>query len=560
MAILWDSVLAGATALVLNRRLVGGGTRAIHFDREQRDLVLWGRDWTLVARLHPNRGDLLVLPPEEPFSGARPLAARVGGVRSLPDERILLVELRRRRGPGTRTLVLEWIPTRWNALLVEGVVEDPGDRDPPSPCTIRHVLQPRGGSHPLAAGLPYTPPEPSGRLGASRDDPGTFPWPRVASGKEGERSLLSTLAWTSPLNIPTLVELPEEEARERWLRLRNVALDGGGMEPVVLAARGSWTPYPLSLPGGEPVDGDLIDAFRVAAEQNDPAGDTQLLSLVDPAALSALEREIGGVEGRLRGLRRELERTPDPQGVRTRGDLLLARFREIPRGAARVLLEDFDGEEVEIELDPALPPQQNAARLYDEAARIERARERLPQRIRDSEKRLAALEGLRGEFLAGQVDAGKVLAQLPAGVAKGGGSRGEGPGGASLPYRSYRSSGGLEIRVGRGSSKNDDLTFRHSAPGDVWLHARESAGAHVILRWPGPGNPPARDLAEAAGLAALNSKARSAGSAPVDWTFRKYVRKPRKAAPGRVRVERVRTIFVEPDPELPGRLSVEGTG
>ena len=37
--------------------------------------------------------------------------------------------------------------------------------------------------------------------------------------------------------------------------------------------------------------------------------------------------------------------------------------------------------------------------------------------------------------------------------------------------------------MGRGSGFNDDLTFRHSRPDDIWLHARDSAGAHVILRW-----------------------------------------------------------------------------
>ena len=69
----------------------------------------------------------------------------------------------------------------------------------------------------------------------------------------------------------------------------------------------------------------------------------------------------------------------------------------------------------------------------------------------------------------------------------------------------------------------------------------------MILRWNGPGNPPARDLEEAAILAALHSKARTSGSAPVDWTLRKYVRKPRGAKPGSVLPDRVRTLFVEPD-------------
>jgi len=104
----------------------------------------------------------------------------------------------------------------------------------------------------------------------------------------------------------------------------------------------------------------------------------------------------------------------------------------------------------------------------------------------------------------------------------------------------------LEIRVGRSSRANDDLTFRHSSPNDIWLHARSVPGSHVILRWANPqGSPPARDLEEAARLAAYHSKARTSAIVPVDWTRRKYVRKPRGAPPGAVVPQRVRTLFVD---------------
>jgi predicted ribosome quality control (RQC) complex YloA/Tae2 family protein len=111
--------------------------------------------------------------------------------------------------------------------------------------------------------------------------------------------------------------------------------------------------------------------------------------------------------------------------------------------------------------------------------------------------------------------------------------------------------------VGRGARHNDDLTFHHSDPNDIWLHARHVGGAHVVLRWNGDGSPPARDLAEAATLAALHSSARTSGSVPVDWARRKHVRKPRSSPPGRVLVERGKTVFVEPDPRVAERLSEE---
>jgi predicted ribosome quality control (RQC) complex YloA/Tae2 family protein len=163
----------------------------------------------------------------------------------------------------------------------------------------------------------------------------------------------------------------------------------------------------------------------------------------------------------------------------------------------------------------------------------------------------AALEALLARARSGDADPEEVRAALPADRTSAGAGDPAPPG---LPYRTYRSSGGLEIRVGKGSRRNDDLTFHHAAPDDVWLHARHAAGAHVVLRWKGEDNPPARDLAEAASLAALHSRARGSGSVPVDWTRRKHVRKPRKAPPGAVVVERAQTLFAEPDPELEARL------
>src|SRR5690606_21762503 len=141
-------------------------------------------------------------------------------------------------------------------------------------------------------------------------------------------------------------------------------------------------------------------------------------------------------------------------------------------------------------------------------------------------------------------------------AAPGGGRRG-GEARRLPPYRRYRTSGGLEVRVGRNNRANDELTFHHSSPNDVWLHAREASGAHAILRWPDPNsNPPARDRSEAAVLAALHSRARTSGTVAVDWTRRRYVRKPRKAPPGLVVPERVRTLFVVPDPAAEERLRV----
>jgi predicted ribosome quality control (RQC) complex YloA/Tae2 family protein len=77
----------------------------------------------------------------------------------------------------------------------------------------------------------------------------------------------------------------------------------------------------------------------------------------------------------------------------------------------------------------------------------------------------------------------------------------------------------------------------------------------VVLRWDNAdSNPPQRDIMEAATLAAVHSAARTSGTVPVDYTRRKYVRKPRRSPPGTVVIERAKTVFVKPDAELEERL------
>jgi len=323
---------------------------------------------------------------------------------------------------------------------------------------------------------------------------------------------------------------------------------------------------------------DGMRSLRAGEEGNREAG----LLLPGPLVARAEER-LRRLERKAAALRRQLKGAPDPAPLRAVGDLILARFAQVPTGKDRVQLPDFEGGTVEVALDPTLPVHENARRYYDEAARAERARAELPDRVSAAEAEAHTLATALDRAREGSGDAGELEAILgPDPFAVGSGAVGSGAvgsgavgsgkpragtgrgqrqgrrgesGGGALPYRRFMSSGGLEIRVGRGARKNDELTFRHAAPDDVWLHVREAPGAHVVLRWRGAGNPPARDLEEAAILAALNSDARHAGLVPVDWTRRKHVRKPRKAPPGAVLPERVQTVFVAPDPELPARLS-----
>ncbi|MEJ2482221.1 MAG: NFACT RNA binding domain-containing protein, partial [Gemmatimonadota bacterium] len=261
---------------------------------------------------------------------------------------------------------------------------------------------------------------------------------------------------------------------------------------------------------------------------------------------TALRRRLDRARKRTAALRRQLGQGTGSSDLREAGQLLLARKDDVPRGADAVRLPGFDGRERTIEIDPARDAVANAERYFDQARRRAKAERELPARIEAARAReselSAALEDLAVEGVSERL-------WRQAGGRVAGTRRPKESEPARLPYRRLRSSGGLEIRVGRSARGNDDLTFHHSAPDDIWMHVRQAPGAHVILRWGDrEQNPPDSEIRAAALVAAEFSDARSSGLVPVDWTRRKYVRKPRKSAPGSVIPDRVRTVFVEPDP------------
>jgi len=548
MPLRWDALLARHTAAELARALAGHRVVGLRLDGTRRELALLLDDRALLWSLHPSRGWPRVvgsLPPSEDDLDVR---GRVVAVEAPPDERLVRIALAP-TGDRSATLVIELLGNQWNALVIEG--------EPP---VIRHVLWRREGARVQRVGELYRWPRALSRTGLAGDVSleqwldALDPLPE----SEREHALVRTFAWASPLNAAALLGAAEEPGdppdlragHARWHEMASGAASPA--KPVLLDIEGALQPYPFPL-AGTPSRGtdSLLAAFEAVAAA--ALGGDSGAPIFDPALLSRLEAAARRAAGRATKLEREIASLPDPALLRATGDLVLARYADIPHGAARARLTGFDGASVEVELDPADPPHANAARYYREATKAERAAQRLPALLEQARGTLARMETLVAKARAGTLAPEEARSALGGSPRAPTTARERGP---TLPYRVFRSSGGLEIRVGRGARHNDDLTFRHSSPGDVWLHARHVGGAHVILRWPGPGNPPARDLAEAATLAALHSKARTSGSVPVDWTLRKYVRKPRKSPPGRVAVERVETLFVRPEPALLETLAI----
>ncbi|MBI4520003.1 MAG: DUF814 domain-containing protein [Gemmatimonadetes bacterium] len=553
MTLTWDPLLVEYMARELSERFRGRRAQALHLEPTTRTAVLFLEGESLSLELHPRRGTFRLFGDLPVFPRSLPLQLEVLAVRSLGDERVLDIELGRASATTPRTsLVVELMTNQWNAVVVDRRAG-----------TIRTVLWPRkSGSRVLRSGQPYRPPQRSGREGATQEL-SLARWLEILAPVPPERResiLLQRVAYTSRLNARVLLgaamasneaaDVVLEEGWRRWCALR----ERPQPRPCLLDLGDTVHPYPFPLPdlAAEPVASLLEAMARVDAPVELGGADDTGPRTLPGSAVRALQSQLASARRRLEALERRLADVPDPDVLRGQANLILSRLESVPRHVREATLEGFDGEPVSLRMDPRLTPTENAARLYDEAGRAERARERLPAVLTHTRDRVRRLEETLASPDAATVTPELLKELLPAELAGRRVSTGDEE--PALPYRRYRTSGGLEVRVGRSARANDVLTFHHSRPDDLWLHARHAAGAHVILRWNRPDNPPARDLLEAATLAALHSRARTSGMVPVDWTRRKYVRKPRGSPPGAVVPDRVRTLFVEPDAGVERRL------
>ena len=218
---------------------------------------------------------------------------------------------------------------------------------------------------------------------------------------------------------------------------------------------------------------------------------------------------------------------------RTAGELLIAQAHLVPKGASEVTVQDYyspDGAARVIALDPALSASQNAQKYFKRyrkaGAAMRLAGEQKENTLREIRILEQAMEDAR--LSENEFDLDEVRAFLrEAGVIrpeKGRARKKEKP---SEP-RKYLSPEGRTIRVGRNSMQNERLT-KDARGEDLWLHARDIPGSHVIVRDYREGD--RETLAQALRLAAFYSKGKGNG-VQVDYTLRKYVKKPGGAPPG----------------------------
>jgi predicted ribosome quality control (RQC) complex YloA/Tae2 family protein len=230
---------------------------------------------------------------------------------------------------------------------------------------------------------------------------------------------------------------------------------------------------------------------------------------------------------------------------------ILTNASEIPHGASEYALSVED-EIITIKLDPELSSYKNADRYFEKSRRSRDARKdllRREQKLREEGEELRNLKTKLADSdeAAENAKLHPLIAQLR-GKSSLVSTRMETDDDPLARFRQFRVAGGYEVLVGKNAKQNDELTQRVAKKEDIWLHARGVAGSHVVLRVRGNGTiaPPKEAIEQAAEIAAYFSDAKTQSLAPVIFTKKKFVRKPKGAAPGAVVVEREEVVMVCP--------------
>lgn len=238
---------------------------------------------------------------------------------------------------------------------------------------------------------------------------------------------------------------------------------------------------------------------------------------------------------------RRLEEIQSDNHYKVWADVLMANLHAIAPGAEKVELENFYDNQrpIEIKLRTDLSAQKNAEIYYRKARNQHIEIERLEESIERKREEMA----LFATWLA-EVEKVSDLRSLRA-LERKIQPEVEQKDTERLPYHEFLYKD-FRIWVGKNGPANDELTFKHGYKEDLWLHAKDVRGSHVLVKYQSGKNFPKDVIEHAAGLAAHNSSRRNESLCPVIVTPRKYVRKRKGDAPGAVVVEREQVILVEP--------------
>lgn len=293
---------------------------------------------------------------------------------------------------------------------------------------------------------------------------------------------------------------------------------------------------------------EMLDAFYAERDQ------IERMRVKSQDLLRLLANHADRLSRKIANQQAELSACAERDTLRIKGDLLSANMYAIQKGETSVKLQNFYDEnlaELEIALDPALTPQQNAQKYYKNYRKAKTAEEKLTEQIGLAQTELTYIDSVF-ESLAlaeNERDLNEIRAELAEQgyVRRRAGKKNQKQPALSAPLK-FKTSDGFTVLVGRNNRQNDKLTMKDANNNDIWFHTKNIPGSHTVLVTDGKA-PTETAMEEAAVLAAQHSRAKDSAQVPVDYTQIRYVSKPQGAKPGMVIYVQYKTVYVDPTTE-----------
>ncbi|MBR2661855.1 MAG: NFACT family protein [Clostridia bacterium] len=575
-----DGLTVGFAARELNETLRGG--RIDKITQPERDTVVLviragGANHRLLLCASPNNARIHLTmgtysnPLEPPtlcmLMRKQLTGARITEIRQVGGDRIVHVDMDAVNELGDhvlRRLVLEIMGRHSNLLLLD-------EQDRILEAT-RHVNPEMSRVRQIQPGMAYLPPPAQDKL-----DPGTLTeetlYARLSALPAGKlsRALADTVTGLSRASAEELAcrvlqggEWPDD-LKDACKRLADLLrrLPGMADARVLFNENGEAEDvYPF------PYLSERTDAqrpYRTLSEALEVYyGTRDVRERLNQRSASMIRMLKGQMERCQRKLAMQLEELSSAERMeeyRRMGEAINANLYQLKKGMTEATLTDWNNPEggtITVPLDIRLTPGQNAQKYFKKYQKARSAREIAAQQ---RDKTLEEIDYLEGMLLdvdkcVGESELEEIRQELVrTGYMKKTTSRRQQrqlP--QSKPYR-YQSEDGIEILVGKNAAQNDRITLG-AKPGEMWLHAKDMPGSHVIIC--AEGEIPQATMKQAALLAAWYSKGQRSSTVPVDYTLKKYVKKPSGAAPGRVIYTHQKTAYMTPEEdEIKGIRLVE---
>ncbi len=251
---------------------------------------------------------------------------------------------------------------------------------------------------------------------------------------------------------------------------------------------------------------------------------------------NGLLQQIKKCESYIYSSQAKLEKLQTAQSYSHIGDLIMANLHQIKMHTSEIdLIDYYTNESITIKLKPTLSPQLNAEKYYKKAKsqqiEIDSIQKNIALKLQQKAKFKKKLDELESIQRFKDLPKETHLHQKEDGK----------------PYHLV-SFMDYEILIGKNAKKNEQLTFEVAKKEDLFLHAKDSPGSHVIIRSKNKQNFPEKVIEKAASHAAFYSKSKNESLIRVLYTPKKYVRKAKNKPPGTVIITQEKVLLVKPEP------------